>query len=109
MVQKAKALITAAFGTGQSVSQSVILREGQLETTHANAYRVGHYHTKHCHAAVVSLSYLLISRSRPALTPPARSHRLSGFPASTGTPWPPPFKCAYFFNVCLHTGFTSRL
>ena len=21
--------------------------EGQLETTHANAYRVGHYHTKH--------------------------------------------------------------
>ena len=26
------------------------LREGQLETTHANAYRVGHYHTKHCHA-----------------------------------------------------------
>ena len=34
------------------------LREGQLETTHANAYRVGHYHTKHCHAAVVSLGGL---------------------------------------------------
>ena len=50
MVQKAKALITAAFGTG-----------------------------------------------------------CPGFPASMGMPWPPSFKCAYFFYVCLHTGFTSRL
>ena len=55
------------------------LREGQLETTHANAYRVGHYHgklakgsvesthkvptshyhTKHCHAAVFEAKRLI--------------------------------------------------
>ena len=40
------------------LAQGSFLREGQLETTHANAYRVGHYHTKHCHAAVVSLGGL---------------------------------------------------
>ena len=27
-----------------------------IRTTHANAHHLGHYHTKHCHAAAASLA-----------------------------------------------------
>ena len=57
-------------------SPRCLLREGQLETTHANAYRVGHYHTKHCHAAVVSLGVFLPG------TVPGTSQVMSFFPGT---------------------------